>query len=427
MVQNVMPEITNTNPVRPDGQRKRLLFIHRGLIPPSPNKELDRFTYLSQIAEGDVLLPVWWSSAKEVAPHLKDSFPTYRVGNFVYHMFLEYRYPGPLRPLARLLFFLRRGLQLHREKKFDVISSLGTNTTGFAALLLKWLTGAKLILEMQNVPENSYRYDKPNPGVWDALKRWVTDGLLHLVGGGADCIKLLYPWQFERFPKLQGKRAAVFHAFVPVRRIAGEMQVEHAEEKYLLLVGHPWHTKGVDILIRAFKKIAGQFPDYRLILLGYYPDRQYLDELAQGCPQIEFLKARPNEETRKIFAQCTVYVSASRTEAMGRVFFEAMAARKPIVAPAVGGIPHYVRDKENGLLFESENVEDLAAKLVIILSSAELRARLAARGYERVMSELDESAFVEPFRQMLESLQRQESGVRSQESEVRSQKLADRR
>jgi glycosyltransferase involved in cell wall biosynthesis len=161
----------------------------------------------------------------------------------------------------------------------------------------------------------------------------------------------------------------------------------------------------VDVLIRAFKSIAAQFPNYKLKLMGYYPDREFLDNLAGGCPQIEFLAARPYEEALKVIGACSVYVSASRTEGMPRVLLEAMAARKPIIASAVGGVPYYVRDNDNGLLVESENVEELAAKLATLLSNQDLQAQLAKRAYEKVFSEYDERSYVRSFRSMLQSLQ----------------------
>jgi glycosyltransferase involved in cell wall biosynthesis len=169
----------------------------------------------------------------------------------------------------------------------------------------------------------------------------------------------------------------------------------------------------VDVLIRAFKLIAAQFPNYKLKLMGYFPDRQFLNDLADGCSQIEFLSPRPNELALKIIGACSVYVLASRTESMGCVLLEAMAARKPILASAVGGVPHYIIDNDNGLLFRSEDVEELAAKLVSLLSSPELRARLAKRAYEKVFSEYDERSYVRSFRNMLQSLRCEPLGSRS--------------
>src|SRR5467141_1394542 len=99
----------------------RLLYILPGLVPPGSDSTRDKFTFLSEIAEGEVLLPVWWKSPKSAPPFLHETFPVYCLGAFSYHFFLPYQVPKLLRRLATLLFYIRRGLQLHRDKKIDVI------------------------------------------------------------------------------------------------------------------------------------------------------------------------------------------------------------------------------------------------------------------------------------------------------------------
>jgi len=375
----------------------RLLYILPGLVPPSSDSAHDKFRYLSEIAEGEVLLPVWWDSPKSVPPFVRETFPIYRVGSFCYRFFLSERFPKPLRRLATLLFYLRCGLQLHRDKKFDVIMTYGTNLPGIAGVILKWITGAKLIVEVPGVPEDAFRYEVARPGRRAAVKRFFADQLLLMVGTAADCIKLLYPGQLRKYPLLRNKNVAVFHDFVPVDVIASE----GAEEKFILSAGTPWYRKGIDVLIRAFESIAAKFPDYKLKLMGYYPDREFLNKLAGSCTQIEFLTPRSNELALKVISSCSVFVLASRSEAMGRVLLEAMAARKPIIASAVDGVPHYIGDNDNGLLFQSEDVEELAGTLAKLLTDLALQARLAKRGYEKVFSEYDERSYVRSFHGML--------------------------
>lgn len=386
---------------------KRLLFILPGVEPPREDSTRDRLRYLSELAEGEVLLPVWWSTLEDLPPYLKRTFPVYRVGNFCYHLLLAHRFPVVLRRFVKFIFYIRTGLQLHRKKKFDVIVIYGTNVPGLAGVVLKWLTGAKLIAELPNVPENSYRFDKPNPGWWDTVKGWLADLLLNFVGTAADCLELNYPWQVERFPRLKLKKAAVLHSFVPVR----SMPAEHCDNKFILLVGFPWHTKGVDILIRAFVSIAPNFPDYTLKLMGYYPDRKHLEKLAEGCQQVEFLVPRPNNLGLQVISSCSIYVLASRTDASPRVVLEAMAARKPIIASRVGGVPYLIADNDNGLLFEPGNVNDLADKLSLLLRNPELRERLGTRAYERVMTEFDEDEYVRLFEVMLQKLDSEEQAL----------------
>lgn len=377
----------------------RLLYILRGRVPPGPDPERDSFTYLSEIAEGEVLLPVWWRSPEEADSHLRGPFPRYRVGKFCYHQFLDRRHRAFGR-LARFSFYVRRGFQLHRQKQFDAILSYGTNLTGIAGVVLKWVTGAKLIAVLPNVPTNAYRYQDSDEGTIAAIKRFVANLGLYFVCLNSDCINILYPWQLREYPRLQRRRIAVFPSFVPLHTI----REVPTNEKFILLVGFPWYTKGADLLIRAFKSIAAQFPDWKLKLLGHYPDRAHLDKLAEGCTQIEILKARPNSEAIKIIGSCSLFVLPSRTDAAPRVVREAMAAQKPILASDVGGVAYFVRDSETGLLFQAGNVDDLADKLNTLLRDPELRSRLAVGGHKMIMSEFDERAFLRFTDGMLKSI-----------------------
>jgi glycosyltransferase involved in cell wall biosynthesis len=379
----------------------RLLFILPGLVPPASDPIRDRFHFLSDICEGEVLLPVWWRSENEVSSEIKQSFPLYRVGRFSYHLFLFLGFPRVFRKTTAFLWYITLGIRLHREGKFDAIVAYGTNRTAVAGLVLKWLTGAKLIVEIPGAPENAFRYDAPSQSKMATVKRFFANRLLYFVGRACDCLKLLYPSQLQKYPELQEKNAAIFHDFVPTRCV----QLATKEEEFILCVGYPWYTKGFDILICAFKRISKQFPYCKLKLLGYIADRQFLEELARGCPQIEFLAPCPNELALNVISTCMIYILASRTEGMGRVLLEAMAAGRPIIASNVGGVPHYITDNENGLLFSPGNVKELAEQMIRLLNDKELRARLGERGRNRVLSEFDEVAYVREFNKMLQSIQ----------------------
>jgi glycosyltransferase involved in cell wall biosynthesis len=383
------------------GPMPRLLFVLPGLVPPGEITNRDKLFHLSEIADGEALLPVWWDTKQKAPSFLRQTFPEYKVGRFRYHLFLSFKYPTLLRGCMIFLYYILHGLKLHRENRFDAIVAYGTNTTGLAAVVLKWLTGAKLIVEVPGIPENAYKYDRPNQsGLINSGKRFLARRLFVVVGSRADCIKLLYSSQLIRFPALNRKRTFVFHDFVPVRTILAAQN----EERFILSVGHPWYTKGMDLLIKAFILISSQHPAYKLKLMGYFPDRKDLENAAQGHSQIEFLAPRPNDLTLQVIGNCSLFVLASRTEGMGRVLLEAMAAGKPIVAAAVGGVPHYVQDGVTGLLFRSENAQELSEKIGQVLGDDALRARLAARGRVRVLREFDERAYVRSFQEMLNSL-----------------------
>jgi glycosyltransferase involved in cell wall biosynthesis len=182
---------------------------------------------------------------------------------------------------------------------------------------------------------------------------------------------------------------AVFHDFAAV----SALHPQHKDDKYILLLGHPWYLKGVDVLIKAFNRITSRHPGHRLLVVGHCPDPSPFECLAAGNPQIELRKAVFPAEARELIASCSVLVVASRTEAMGRVILEAFAAEKPVIASRVDGIPHIVNDEASGLLFESENDVQLAECIDRILSNPDLAARLAARGAEAVREKYTAEAF----------------------------------
>ncbi|MDZ4389009.1 MAG: glycosyltransferase [Gemmatimonadales bacterium] len=145
--------------------------------------------------------------------------------------------------------------------------------------------------------------------------------------------------------------------------------------------------------MKAFHLVAEKHPEVRLRIIGHCPDRAPFELLAAGHPRVSLEKAVFRDEAHEILSRCRVYVLASRTEAMGRVLLEAMAAGRPIIASRVDGVPHYIQDGVNGLLFESENVAELAEKLDRLLSDAELRRTLGENGRRIVMEKYSEKEY----------------------------------
>ena len=77
---------------------------------------------------------------------------------------------------------------------------------------------------------------------------------------------------------------------------------------------------------------------------------------------------------------------------------EAMAAGRPVVASAVGGLRDLVVDGETGLLVPPGDVPALRAALERLLGDAELRARLGRAARERVLAEFTWKRYAEEIR-----------------------------
>jgi glycosyltransferase involved in cell wall biosynthesis len=81
-----------------------------------------------------------------------------------------------------------------------------------------------------------------------------------------------------------------------------------------------------------------------------------------------------------------VLVSTSRGESFGMTIAEGMARRCPVVVPALGPFPEYVRDGENGLCYRPGSVQEAAHCVAALLSDAALRRRLGENARRDILA-----------------------------------------
>ena len=77
----------------------------------------------------------------------------------------------------------------------------------------------------------------------------------------------------------------------------------------------------------------------------------------------------------------------SRSEGFGRVTAEYMMAGLPVIASNAGANPELIKSGENGFLHRLNDVEDLAEKMLEIMTDSELRERLGRKAAERAVIE----------------------------------------
>lgn len=163
--------------------------------------------------------------------------------------------------------------------------------------------------------------------------------------------------------------------------------------RYVLCVGRHVEFKGIDVLLRAFSRIASRYAGVRLVQVGAGPLTGVLHELAEQLGlsgRVEFLGVQPNDKVLELMRGAEVFALPSLTqesgqaEALGIVFNEASACAIPIASTLSGGIPEVVLDGETGLLCPERDEMALAANLDQLLGDAGLRRRLGARGRELV-------------------------------------------
>jgi glycosyltransferase involved in cell wall biosynthesis len=143
--------------------------------------------------------------------------------------------------------------------------------------------------------------------------------------------------------------------------------------------------KGLDLVLEAVALLGREGRRPRLWVAGDGPLRHALEAQARRFDlggQVEFLGER--RDAPDLLAGCDVFVLASRREGMGVAALEAMAASRPVVCSAVGGLATAVVEGRTGLLFPPGDVGALAGALGRILRDGELRERLGRAGPSRI-------------------------------------------
>jgi len=143
-------------------------------------------------------------------------------------------------------------------------------------------------------------------------------------------------------------------------------------------VGRLEHGKGPDVLLAAAERLALKVPAVTLLFVGDGPLRLPLAAQAAAAG-VRAVFAGQRTDVPALLRVCDVIAVPSRQEAFGRVLIEAMAARVPVVASAVGGIPEVCADRLTGLLVPPDDPDALATALAATLGdTAATAARVRA-------------------------------------------------
>jgi len=174
---------------------------------------------------------------------------------------------------------------------------------------------------------------------------------------------------------------------IPVVMGEDYLKVENNEKKNrLLFVGGIEPRKGLINLLKTIKIIKGTIPTIDLHIVGKIRKQDYFSELQEylqknGLEQnVKFTGFLSQNDLKKEYGECSVFVLPSFEESQGVVLLEAMAASKPVVASNIAGIPYVVDDNKTGFLAEYGNSEDFAEKILLLLKNESLRREFGKMG-----------------------------------------------
>ncbi len=169
----------------------------------------------------------------------------------------------------------------------------------------------------------------------------------------------------------RGVDTETFHPDLASWEMRKHLSQGHPEDPLLLYVGR----LGAEKEIERIKPVLEAIPNARLALVGDGPNRSVLEKHFAGTPT-HFVGYLTGKKLGSAFASADAFIFPSRTETLGLVLLEAMAAGCPVVAARSGGIPDIVQDGVNGYLFNPEDEQGAIAATVRLLSQQSERETL---------------------------------------------------
>ncbi|HAX79310.1 MAG TPA: glycosyl transferase [Cyanobacteria bacterium UBA11372] len=209
--------------------------------------------------------------------------------------------------------------------------------------------------------------------LWELLKSAHNQAQLNLCTSTA-MVEELTAHGIERVDLWQrGVDTETFHPDLASEEMRNRLSQGNPSSPLLLYVGR----LGAEKEIERIKPILEAIPDARLALVGDGPNRQALEEYFAKTPTnfVGYLRGR---ELGAAYASADAFIFPSRTETLGLVLLEAMAAGCPVVAARSGGIPDIVTDGVNGYLFDPKDELGAIAATKNLLSQKQERETLRA-------------------------------------------------
>jgi glycosyltransferase involved in cell wall biosynthesis len=157
----------------------------------------------------------------------------------------------------------------------------------------------------------------------------------------------------------------------------------HATRRRVVFAGRIVRQKGVAVLIRAAREVNGEF-----VICGDGRQLEEMRELAREMgvqDRVRFRGWLSSEQLAEEFANASIVVVPSLwPEPFGLVGIEALAAGRPVIASATGGIEDWLDDGVSGICVKPGSVEQLARALNELLADPARQQAMGLAGKRAV-------------------------------------------
>jgi glycosyltransferase involved in cell wall biosynthesis len=157
-------------------------------------------------------------------------------------------------------------------------------------------------------------------------------------------------------------------------------------KEYLLYVGNQTDYKNVERLIAAHQKVRDTYDgSLGLVLVGrrsYYTEKheEYAEKI--NAKNVVFAGFLPDDQLAYLYKNAAAYVFPSLMEGFGLPGLEAMQFGAPVISSYATCLPEIYGN--SAIYFNPTDADDIAEKIISVLSDKKLAKDLSKRGAERV-------------------------------------------
>ena len=299
---------------------------------------------------------------------------------------------------------LRNIWQLYTKYKPAIVHSHFVNLVKIVTVLFSIIFGARQYISFHStislIPSSEYKKKK---GILKRYLLLVYFRYLYCFSKGIFTVSKAILNQFLDFAdkKKSNKVQKLYLGVEIIKNERTKMELREflqlPQNKILLCnISAIEHIKGLDVLCEAIALLKTKYKltNFACCHLGGLradneQSRIYRDSIYDLCEKMNIKDVMfwlgHRNDIGEILSAFDIYVHPSRMEGLGLVNVEAGIQSLPLVGSNVGGIPEVVQEGENGLLFDSDNAEQLAERLYKLINDEKLRAEMGQKSFEIVI------------------------------------------
>ena len=156
-------------------------------------------------------------------------------------------------------------------------------------------------------------------------------------------------------------------------------------KNYLVSIGRLEKQKNFSMLIKAFRIVLKNFPNFKLVIIGKGREKKKLLLDIRKYNLNKNVKILDFRNPYKFYENAKLFILSSYFEGLPNVLLEAMSYKLPIVSSnCLSGPKEILKDGKYGYLFKVNDVNDCSKKIQTALKNYKKSKNMANKGFQNL-------------------------------------------